>query len=628
MVDGEARAAGAGGSRAGLGPFRDALGGDGVVLFDGAMGTMLYAKGVFIHRAFEELNLSQPDLVREVHASYVEAGARVIETNTFAANRFRLAPHGLVGDLGAINRNGVELARAAAGDRAWVAGAMGPIGVRIEPFGPISRAEAREVFAQQAEAIAEAGVDLFILETFAHLPELEEAMRAVRGVTDLPMVAQVTVTAGGQTREGVAADEAARRLEACGADAIGVNCSDALATLDALERMRRATRLPLTGQPNAGQPRSVAGRSIYLASPDYVHAWGRRAVKAGARLLGGCCGTSPDHIAALRDLTAEGAAGAEAAVVPGAAKPSTAAPPVPLRREAKSALSRALSAGTFVKGVEVHPPLGWTADRVLDVARRVAAHGDGWFVSLAEGAPAGARIPPTALAPLCAKAGAETLVHYSCRGRRLVRMQAHLLGAYATEVRNLLVVTGDPLDPGSSPDAPPDLEVDSVGAVHLVSRLNRGEDVAGNPIGQPTGFHVAVRLDPTAHDLDREVARFEAKVQAGAEYAVTIPIFDPAALEALLQRIGAGRVPVIATVWPLATAREAEFFEHQLANVPVPAPLVDRMRRAEEAGRARDEGLAIARELTAALRPLVQGVLVVAPGDSPQDAMGILEAIS
>jgi methionine synthase / methylenetetrahydrofolate reductase(NADPH) len=608
--------------------FRDVLAGDQLVLFDGAMGTMLYAKGVFIHRAFEELNLSQPDLVRDVHASYVAAGAQVLESNTFAANRFRLAPHGLVGDLERINRDGVALAREAAAGRAWVAGAMGPIGVRIEPFGPISRAEAREVFLQQAQALVDAGVDLFLLETFTHLPELEEAMQALREVTDLPVVAQVSMTTGGQTREGVAAEEVARRLEAAGASAVGVNCSDALATLDALERMGSATDLPLSGQPNAGQPRSVAGRSIYLASPEYLHAWGRRALKSGARLLGGCCGTSPDHIAALRDLLAEGEASPPARAKSPTDRAHTPAPTTPVAPRDRSRLAQALADGRFVTGVEVQPPRGWTAPDAVAVAEAVAAKGDGWFVSLAEGASSGARLPPTSLASLCAREGAETLVHYSCRGRRLVRMQAHLLGAYATDVRNLLVVTGDPLDPGSSPDAPPDLEVDSVGAVHLASRLNRGEDVAGNPIGAPTGFHLGVRLDPTAHDLDREVSRYASKVAAGAEFAVTIPIFDLTALEALLGRLGSDRVPVIATVWPMTTAREAEFFEHQLANVPVPEPLADRMRRAEEAGRARDEGLAIARELAAALRPMVQGLLVVAPGGAPQDALGILDGIS
>lgn len=609
----------------GVAPFRRLLESGRVALFDGAMGTQLYQKGVFIHRAFEELNLTGPDLVRGVHQSYVRAGAQVLETNTFAANRFRLQPHGLVREIEAVNIRGVELAREAASGRAWVAGAMGPIGVRIEPFGPISRGEAREVFAQQAKVIAEAGVDLFLLETFAHLPELEEALRAVREVTDLPVVAQVAVTAGGQTREGTAAEEVAQRLEAVGADAVGVNCSDALATLDALERMRRVTALPLSGQPNAGTPRSVAGRTIYLASPEYLQAWGKRALEAGARLLGGCCGTTPAHIAQLRNLLLE--------AVPEQARPTPAEPPAPAEArspsggEEQTRLARVLDAGRFVTGIEVYPPRGLAPQRLVEVASNLAQGGETRLLSLAEAAPGQASPPPSALAALCVPTGVETLVHYSCRGRRLVRMQANLLGARALGVRNLLVVTGDPLEPGADPDKRPDLEVDAVGAVHLVSRLNRGEDLGGNPIGGPAGLHIAVRLDPTAHDLDREVARYRQKVDAGAALAVTIPIFDPAALERLLGRLGADRVPVIATVWPLATAREAEFFEHQLANVPVPKALAARMRQAEQDGRQREEGVAIACELGRALRPLVEGLLVVAPDDRFDDAFTVLDAV-
>jgi methionine synthase / methylenetetrahydrofolate reductase(NADPH) len=607
----------------GAGTFREFLAGRAVALCDGAMGTMLYGQGVFIHRAFEQLNLSDPERVADVHRAYIAAGVTVLETNTYAANRFRLAAHGLVGDLADINREGVALAKAAAAARAWVAGAMGPTGVRIEPFGPIARAEAREVFAEQAEVLSKAGVDLLLLETFAHLPELEEALRAVREVTDLPVMAQVAVSTGGLTREGVDAGEAARRLEAAGADAVGVNCSDALATLEALERMAAATDLPLVAQPNAGQPRSVDGRSIYLATPDYVRAWGKRALSVGARILGGCCGTTPEHIRAL----AEALEGEEAR-----AEPARAArhqrDVAPVRKPAASEpsrLARSLASGVFVRGVEVQAPCGWTADGVVELAAEVARRGEHWFVSLSEGPPAVAHVPPTVLATLCAAQGAETLVHYSCRGRRLVRMQAHLLGAFATGVRNLLVVTGDPLDPGASPDAPSDLEVDSIGAVHLVSRLNRGQDVASNPIGAPTAFHAGVRLDPTAVDLERELDRFGAKVEAGAQFAVTIPIFDPPALEALLARAGSGHVPVVATVWPLGSAREAEFFEHQLANVPVPEPLIERMRRADAAGRGREEGLAIAREIALALRPAVQGLLVVVPQGGAGEAIAILD---
>ncbi len=603
--------------------FREFLAGGAVALCDGAMGTMLYDKGVFIHRAFEELNLNQPSLVREVHAAYVEAGADIIETNTFAANRFRLSPHGLEGQVEEINRRGVELAREASADRAWVGGAMGPLGVRIEPFGHIGRDEAREVFAQQARALAEAGVDLIILETFVHLPELEEAVAAVRGVCELPIVAQVVVEGGGVTREGVDAADAARRLEAAGADVVGVNCSEALATLDALGEMGAATKQPLCGQPNAGQPRSVGGRNIYLGSPEYLTAWARRALRAGARMVGGCCGTGPEHIRALRSVLTqvEPAIPAERVARSSALMPDA----TPLQRAEKSVMASALDAGRYVLGVELPPTRGWNGGVIDQAARRLALAGC-QFVGLPEGPPDGAHLPPHALAQVCRHAGVEPLIYYSCRGRRLARMQSDLLGAYAMGVSNVLVVTGDPLTPGAELDAWPDLEVDSIGAVNLAVRLNHGEDIGGNPFGRPTGLHVGVRLDATAWDMERELSRYAWKVDAGAEFALTAPVFDPEALATLVEKLGDDALPVLATIWPLSSAREAEFFERRLGNVPVPEPLVERMRRAEAEGREADEGVAIACELARAVRPYVQGVQVVAAGGRVEDALAVVEA--
>ena len=603
--------------------FREYMADGGIALCDGAMGTMLYDKGVFIHRAFEELNLTQPSLVREVHEAYVEAGADVIETNTFAANRFRLSPHGLEAQVEEINRRGVELAREASGGRVWVAGAMGPLGVRIEPFGHIGREEARAVFAQQARALAEGGVDLIVLETFVHLPELEEAIAAVRAVCELPIVAQLVVEGGGVTREGVDAADAARRLEAAGADVVGVNCSEALATLDALGEMATTTDLPLVGQPNAGQPRSVGGRNIYLGSPEYLTAWARRAIRAGARLVGGCCGTRPEHIRALRsELTqVEPAIPGERVARSAAVRPAF----EPVARSDKSIMASALAAGRFVLGVELPPTRGWSGGG-LDAAARSIALAGCEFVSLPEGPPDGAHLPPHALAQLCRHAGVEPIIYFSCRGRRLARMQSDLLGAYSMGVSNVLVVTGDPLNPGAELDAWPDLEVDSIGAVNLAVRLNHGEDIGGNPFGRPTALHVGVRLDATAWDMERELSRYAWKVDAGAEFALTAPVFDPVALAGLVGRLGDESLPVVATIWPLSSAREAEFFERRLGNVPVPETLVARMREAEAEGREAAEGVAIACELARAVRPHVRGVQVVAAGGRVADALVVVEA--
>jgi homocysteine S-methyltransferase len=592
--------------------FDDLLKSGNSALFDGAMGTRLYGKGVFLHRAFEEANLTQPALVREVHAEYVAAGADILETNTFAANRFRLSAHGLEGKVGDINERGAAIAREAAAGRAWVAGSMGPLGVRIEPFGPTGKSEAREVFREQARALAKGGVDLFALETFTHLPELEEAVKAVREVSALPVVAQFSVTTGGCTREGVAAGEAALALVAAGAAVVGVNCSEALAALEALEAMRAAVDVPLSGQPNAGQPRTVEGRNLYLASPEYLVAWGKRALRAGVRFLGGCCGTTPDHIRALR-----AAMGATAPQPPPKERRRvrrSAGAVKPVAREAKSKLAESLAKGEFVRGVELQAPTGWVAEATIDAARRLASAG----VTLLSLPETRGGLPPLVLGQLCAGV-VEPLVHYSCRLRRLPRMQSDLLGACATGLSNLLLVTGEPSDQGG--DAAPDFEVDSIGAVNLASKLNHGEDLGGNPIGAPTRFHVGVRIDPTAPDRARELSRLRWKVDAGAEFAVTAPVFDPAALASLLRE--GPKIPVIATIWPLRSAREAEFFEQQMADVPVPKALVRRMVEAEGRGEEEAEGLKIARELYAAVKPMVQGVLVAAPDGNVERALEV-----
>jgi homocysteine S-methyltransferase len=452
-----------------------------------------------------------------------------------------------------------------------------------------------------------------VLETFTHLPELEEAVRAVREVSPLPIVAQFSVTTGGCTREGVAAGEAATRLVAAGAAVVGVNCSEALAALEALEAMRAAVDVPLSGQPNAGQPRTVEGRNLYLASPEYLVAWAKRALRAGVRFLGGCCGTTPDHIRALRAVL--GAAAPQAPPIQAQRSRRAAGAVKPAAREAKSRLAKSLARGEFVRGVELPLPVGWVADAAVDAARRLAAAG----VTLLSLPEARGGLPPLVLGQLCAGV-IEPLVHYSCRLRRLPRMQSDLLGACATGISNLLLVTGAPSNPGG--DAEPDLEVDSIGAVNLAARLNRGEDIGGNPIGAPTRFHLGVRIDPTGPDRARELARMRWKVEAGAEFAVTAPVFDPDALASLLRE--GPKLPVLATIWPLRSAREAEFFEQQMADVPVPKGLVRRMVEAEGRREEEAEGLAIARELFGAVRPIVQGVLVAAPDGNVERALELL----
>ena len=611
-------------ARPGREPFAEFLRNQGIALFDGAMGTMLYSRGAFIHRSFEELNRSQPGLVRSVHEEYVAAGADIIETNTFAASRFRLSPYGLENAVEELNQRGVALAREAAEDRAWVAGAMGPLGIRIEPFGHISLAEARKVFEQQARALAEGGVDLFVLETFEHLPELIEAVRAVRAVSALPVVAQMRVAAGGVTIEGVAVPDMMAALEGAGASVVGINCCESLAALDALVELHEAGSLPLCGQPNAGQSRSVGGRNLHLGSPEYLVAWGRRAVRSGARLLGGCCGTRPEHIRALRNAIGEIEPPAATSRLARPRARSTAVASV--ERAKKSTLASALSGGRFVTGVSLPPTMGRSPEETATAARELALAGVS-FVGLSEGSGARAYAPPMAVASLCRAAGVTPLVLYSCRGRRLPRIQSDLLGAGMLGVEDLLLVTGAPLTTMTEQNPWPDLEIDSIGAVNLAVRLNHGEDLGGNPIGRPTALHIGVHLDPAAYDIERELARLRWKVDAGAEFAITAPVFDTAPLQALLAHIDQDRLPVIATIWPLRSAQEAELFEQRLAAASVPMPLVERMRRAEAEGTEEAEGLAISRELIVATAPLVRGIQIAAPDGRIDLALEALKAL-
>lgn len=598
-------------------------------LLDGAMGTMLYGKGVFLNRPFEELNLTAPEAVREVHAAYLEAGADILETNTFTANRFRLSAHGLAERVQELNAAGVAVAREVAGDRAWVAGSMGPLGVRIEPLGPIGAGEAAEVFSEQAQALGEAGVDLFVLETFAHLPELEIAIAAVRAVSPLPIVAQMSVEPGGVTREGVRAEAVAEHLEAAGADVIGVNCADALAALQAVAGLRRGTARPLSVLPNAGAPRSVEGRKIYLGTPEYFAAFGRRALRNGVRLLGGCCGTTPEHIRVLRAALDAHAAAPARPRQPGPRRPAITRAAAATRPT--SQLAGALAGGRFVTGVVVPPVQGWDTSQLRETAQRLVQQGVG-FLGLSEGAPGGGYLPPVAQTRVAHDAGIEPLITYTCRGRRVGRIQSAMLGAYAAGAVNILAVTGQPMAPGAEPDPWPDLEVDSIGLINLLARLNRGEDLSGNHLGPPTDFLIAAHADPTAPDQGRELSRLRWKVEAGAQLIVTSPLFEPAAvdrLQAALKRLS-GAVPppkVVATLRPLTSAREAELLGEHPDTAPVPPALVERMEAAEARGEEEAEGRAIANELAAALRPRVAGLQVVAPGGRVEVALAVLASL-
>jgi methionine synthase I (cobalamin-dependent)/5,10-methylenetetrahydrofolate reductase len=593
-----------------------------VIVFDGAMGTQLYAKGVFINQCYDELNLKAPDLVRSVHESYVDAGAEVIETNTFGANRMKLSAYGLSSHVHDINSAAAKLARDAAGNDALVAGAVGPLGVRVEPYGPTALDEARSTFAEQLKGLKDGGVDVFILETFADVHEMEQAINAAREVDpNIPVIAQMTIVAECRTPYGQDVEDVARSLDAFGADIVGLNCSlGPQGILDAIERMSAVTRKKLSAQPNAGMPREVGGRSMYMASPEYMASYARHLVHARARVIGGCCGTTPDHIKAI----AEGIRplAPRNAFIPGTERRTTPAAPPPEDRGVepkpfaeRSRFAGRIARGKFVTSVEIVPPRGADATRMLADCEALKAAGVD-AVNVPDGPRAQSRMGALLTSVLIEQTvGIETVTHYCCRDRNLLGMLSDLLGAAAVGLHNILIITGDPPKMGPYPSATAVFDIDSIGLTNLVARLNRGLDPGGNALGSPTSYAIGVGVNPAALDLEHEIRRFEWKVDAGAEYAITQPVFDAGQLERFLDRIQHVRIPVIAGIWPLVSVRNAEFLANEVPGVDVPDHIIARMRAASDVSKesAVREGITIAREMLDRVRPMVQGVQVSAP---------------
>ncbi|MFQ6083297.1 MAG: bifunctional homocysteine S-methyltransferase/methylenetetrahydrofolate reductase [Candidatus Aminicenantia bacterium] len=586
-----------------------------VLLCDGAMGTMLYNKGVFLNSCFDELNLSSPDLIKEIHQEYIDSKVDIIETNTFGANRYKLKKFGLTEKVLEINRAGARLAREVAGNEIFVAGSIGPLGLKIEPWGPISVEEAEEAFYEQASMLLEGGVDLFILETFSDVNEIHQAIKAVQKLCDLPIIAQMTIEEDGNSLYGTSPEVFTKRLEEWRADVIGVNCSvGPVATLKCIERMAKVTDVPLSAMPNAGVPRNVEGRNIYLCSPDYIAEYAKRFILSGVKIVGGCCGTTPTHIKAIR--------GAIKALQP-AKKVSKVViseleerPQIkPIEKRTKSQLAKKLDEGKFVVCVEIIPPRGYDPTKALEKAdwlkkQRIDC------VNIPDGPRASARMSAMALSVILEnRVNIETVLHYTCRDRNLLGMQSDLLGVYAQGLKNILIITGDPPKLGDYPDATAVFDVDSIGLCNLVNALNRSIDMGGKFLNKPTGFHIGVGANPGAINLDYEIRRFEYKVEAGAEFAITQPVFDIKLLENFLKRISHCRIPILAGIWPLASLRNAEFMNNEVPGAQVPPEIMDRMRKATEKGAeyAYQEGIAIAQEILLKIKDLVQGIQISPP---------------
>ena len=597
-----------------------------VHVVDGAMGTMLYGRGMFLNVCYDELNLKQPDLVRDIHREYVRVGAELIETNTFGANPIKLATCGLAKETERINAVAAGLALEAAGERAAVAGAVGPLGIRIEPFGEMSVDEARAAFSRQVRGLLDGGVSGFVLETFSDVAELRAALEAVRDLSDLPVIAQMTVGTDGKTHYGTDPETFGPELEAMGADVIGVNCSvGPHGVLEAIEKLARVTSRPLSAQPNAGLPREVGDRKIYMASPEYMASYARRMVETGARFVGGCCGTIPEHIKAIVGFV-QSVSPRHVHAPAVVSKTAPAIQPVPLSR--RSRLGAKLAAGQFVTTVEIVPPKGVDPSPMFDQVRLLKAAGVD-AVNVPDGPRAQSRMGALLSALMIEReVGLEAVVHYACRDRNLLGMLSDLLGASAAGIRNLLIITGDPPKMGPYPEATAVFDIDSIGLTNLVSRLNRGLDPGGNPLGDPTSFVVGVGVNPAAPDLERELGRFAWKVDAGAEFAVTQPIFDLDQLDRFLDRVEKFHIPIVAGIWPLVSLRNAEFLANEVPGVSVPDAVLQRMRQASARGKeeALAEGVRISQEMLTAVAERVQGVQIAAPLGRVPVALEVLEA--
>ncbi len=614
--------------------FRKLMEKTGIVVFDGAMGTMLFKRGLFINRCYDQANLTNPEMVRDIHREYVQAGAMVIETNTFGAGRFKLRAFDLGHQLRDINLRGAEIAREAAGDEVAVSGSLGPLGVRLEPWGPVSLAEARAAFEEQIEALLDGGADLITFETFSDLAEIQQAILAAKGIADkrgmdIPILASMTVDAAGNTLFGTEPEFFGPKIESWGVDVVGLNCSvGPKPTLDAIERLEAVTAIPLLAMPNAGLPTEVEGRKIYLTSPDYMANYARRFADKGVKIIGGCCGTTPEHIrviaASIRQRTGEERSLAARPAFDVAATDDQ-VPEIPVVE--RSQVAAKLSRGEFIASVELSPPQGWRLEKIKKSAEKAKEVGFD-AINIPDGPRASARLGSLAMAAVIERfVDIETIMHYACRDRNLVGMQSDLLGAYALGLRNVLAITGDPPIMGDYPQATAVFDVDAIGLVSMITRLNQGLDLGRRSIGKPTGFYSFVALNPTAINPEKEIERFRLKREAGANAAITQPVFDADQLLGFLDEIQpTADIPIIAGIWPMQSLRNAEFLANEVPGVSIPEELLSRMAAAREADDERGEGERIAVEILTKVFPRVQGIQVAAPFGRIQSATTVLEA--
>jgi len=609
-------------------PFREAM--RSLLIFDGAMGSLLYERGIFVTQNFEQLNVTRPEVVGKIHEDYVAAGAQVIETNTFGANGFCLDRHGLGDQVRAYNVAGARLARKAAGEDVWVAGSIGPTGLVPGVASPAELDVVAATFADQAAALVEGGVDLFVLETFRHLEEIRIAIDAARrAAPGLPIIASMAFDPSETVADGSTPEQVATTLRDWGADVIGVNCGDGPQLALAIAERMRGAGMPLCVQPNAGLPRTVDGRLLYMATPEYLDVFARRTIQLGATMIGGCCGTTPDHVHWMaksgrmlgdkRTDVARTSTVRAAEVVP-------VLTPIPLTQ--RSDFAGKIAAGKFVVSVEVNPAPGLDPSKALEGAKMLLASGVD-IVNVADAPRAMARMSNLAFCSLLLERyGIQPILHVCGRDRNLLGQMAHLLGAHAIGIRNLVIITGDPPKVGDYPEATAVYDLDAIGLLQMASNMNRGIDPAGKPLpGGQTSFLLATGLEPGAADLDKEIHRLERKKAAGAEIVMTQPIFQTELLENVLRRIEHLGLPVLVGVLPLVSYKNAEFLHNEVPGMQIPEEIRERMRKTPGGEAARKEGVKIAREMLFAVRDRVQGAYLMPPLGRYELALQVLDGL-
>ncbi|MFP4363713.1 MAG: bifunctional homocysteine S-methyltransferase/methylenetetrahydrofolate reductase [Spirochaetia bacterium] len=605
-------------------PYLDRLS-DGVLLFDGAMGTMLYSKGVFVNKCFEEVCLSRPDLIEEIHNEYIDAGAQAIEANTYGANPVKLAAFGLDERTEEINKAAMGIAKSCAGESIYVAASVGSLGKRVAPYGPVSQEEAITAYQRQIGALLEEGPDLLLFETFRDIDELVLSIETARELSsEIPIQAQFTLGRLSSAEYETEAPKIAKRLDEHPAvNVVGVNCSVGPAdTLEMLIAMYGYVEKPIAIMPNAGFPKEVEDRILYLASPEYFAEYAKRFLESGANIIGGCCGTTPEHIRKMGHAVLSLDIGTRSKVLKSAFKDVEEKEELPL--EDRSRLGSKLVKGDWITSVELVPPLGADLSKVLDKTRQVSQAGID-CINIPDGPRASSRVSPMVTAiEMERTCGIETVLHVCCRDKNLISLQADLLGAQAMGLRNMLLITGDPPKVGRYPDVSGVFDVDSIGLISLAKRMNRGIDIGGNQLPAPTSFVLGAGVNPAAPLLEREIDRAFKKAEAGAEFFITQPVFDAQALIDFLEKISDTGLPIIAGVWPLASYKNALFLNNEVPGVVISEEIMERMHIQETKEDARQEGIAIAREIVESIRTKIQGVQVSPPFGRVKTALEVL----